>query len=302
MFSKVKRVEIEIHSYCNRKCPWCPNGYVDRSFYKELDEEVYLEILRDLKRNNFDYMRDKNDKKRITIHRFFEPLSNAELVKKRVIQGHEIIPKAEFSLNTNGDFLSPEVLDGLYLESLYIMDYDCKGREYWLEKFKKLNVLFINERDNLLIGTHKNINKVVCCLDWPKHAELEDRAGFLPEEVYYNGEKMSWKNNRDVRREPCLEPTYFISIDYNGNVMPCCHMRSDIPRYSEFILGNVYKNKLSEIFSSEKAESLRKLLYSSNYSQFPSHCRHCQKTRDERFLRRFLDREEIEKIRKMREK
>ena len=41
----LKFIEIEIFSYCNRKCWFCPNSFVDRISHNHLmPEEKYLEI------------------------------------------------------------------------------------------------------------------------------------------------------------------------------------------------------------------------------------------------------------------
>ena len=47
IINDLRLIEIEIHSYCNRKCGWCPNSIIDRqSTVKEMEEE--------LKANNID--------------------------------------------------------------------------------------------------------------------------------------------------------------------------------------------------------------------------------------------------------
>jgi radical SAM protein with 4Fe4S-binding SPASM domain len=56
-----------------------------------------------------------------------------------------------------------------------------------------------------------------------------------------------------------MEPTYFIGIDYNGNAMPCCNMRSDYDEHQPFILGNIAEQSLEEIYNSNKAAAIRKL-------------------------------------------
>ena len=37
----LRLLEIELFSYCNRKCKWCPNKEIDRTFYKELDIQIF---------------------------------------------------------------------------------------------------------------------------------------------------------------------------------------------------------------------------------------------------------------------
>lgn len=36
----LRLIEIELFSYCNRKCNWCPNKYIDRK-----SNIIYLDVL-----------------------------------------------------------------------------------------------------------------------------------------------------------------------------------------------------------------------------------------------------------------
>jgi hypothetical protein len=49
-----------------------------------------------------------------------------------------------------------------------------------------------------------------------------------------------------LRTSPCYEPTYFMGIDYNGAVMPCCNYRSDA--HESMVIGNIEDNTLSNIY------------------------------------------------------
>ena len=42
----LKMIEIETFSYCNRKCWFCPNSFIDRiSDNKIMPEDVYLDLI-----------------------------------------------------------------------------------------------------------------------------------------------------------------------------------------------------------------------------------------------------------------
>jgi pyruvate-formate lyase-activating enzyme len=136
MLSNIRLIEIEIHSYCNRKCNWCPNKFIDRNFYKELPEDIFLKILNELKENNF----GKNyEKPMITFSRFNEPTYNIDLLNKRIKQTKQILPYIETIVNTNGDYLTKENLNKIspYLDELSIMDYNCKGYKKCKNKKKR---------------------------------------------------------------------------------------------------------------------------------------------------------------------
>src|SRR5262249_55506305 len=52
--SSVRQVEIEVFTYCNRTCWFCPNSKIDRrSANTCMDEALYLRILSDLAEINY---------------------------------------------------------------------------------------------------------------------------------------------------------------------------------------------------------------------------------------------------------
>ena len=52
----VRRVEIETHSYCNRRCGYCPNVVGDRlGENKRMTSEVWLLVLRNLQEIDYEY-------------------------------------------------------------------------------------------------------------------------------------------------------------------------------------------------------------------------------------------------------
>ena len=284
MLSHLKRVEIELQNFCNRKCSWCPNREISRD-YEEMPEETFLRIIRELTEGNFQYKETKTSTNYVSFNRFCEPMFNIDLLKKRLNQAIEINPDIQYLANTNGDFLTLESLNGLHLDKLNIMDYDCKGFDYWVNKFKELMIMpvVVDKENNKLVGIHKSVGKVNCEVNWSLNAQLENRAGFLAEDVYFekDGKKipMEWRNNKQQRCISCIEPLYYSSIDWNGNVVLCCHYRSDIDDHKDMILGNVNDNTLTEILNGEKATYFKELLSSDDYDNYPEGCKYCQKLR-----------------------
>ena len=208
MIKDVRLVEIEIHSYCNRTCWFCPNSFIDRSHKIEMKEWVYLKILQELK--------DMEYKGVISFSRYNEPLSYMDLFVKRLKQAKEYLPNVKLVTNTNGDFWNEknrERLVGL-IDEITVMDYDTTKKSIVDYEFKNMRVLEIGGFD-----------------------DFNNRAGLLDIEG-------------GLRTSPCYEPTYFIGIDYNGSVMPCCNYRSDA--HESMILGSVEKNTLSNIYTQGK--------------------------------------------------
>src|SRR5690349_4643456 len=102
----VGMVEIEVHSYCNRTCWFCPNSYIDRrSTTKLMDEGVYLRLMRDLREIGFSGV--------IAYSRYNEPFGH-EVFFERLAQAHEALPGATLHTNTNSDYLTDETLARAY--------------------------------------------------------------------------------------------------------------------------------------------------------------------------------------------
>lgn len=260
MLNEVRCIEVELFSYCNRKCKWCPNKDIDRNKYIEMSKETYMKLIQDLRRVGY--------KGVITYSRYNEPMSNINLLKERVRQTKEIIPNVKLVTNTNGDYLSRDNLNGLLIDELTIMDYDNKGMNACREKLLRCGVNIIKEFYPFIYGEYENM-KILYYVDWSKHALLEDRGGYLDENI-----RLRWKNGKKLRDRPCYEPIHFIAIDYNGNVMPCCHMRSDIKFHREYILGNINNESIIDIYNNNKAVNIRKNI-SSGVLYKP--CKYCQK-------------------------
>lgn len=76
------------------------------------------------------------------------------------------------------------------------------------------------------------------------------------------------------RTTPCMEPSYFIGIDYEGSVVPCCNIRHDVKSHKSHILGNVKTRKLVTILNSKKATKFRENVKNM---KFPRICKNCTK-------------------------
>ena len=95
LFKKQLRlIEIEIFSYCNRKCWFCPNSFIDRiSDNKIMAEETYLDLLSQLQQ--IDYSGE------LTYSRYNEPTAKKDLFLKRVAQARKMLPNVILRTNTN---------------------------------------------------------------------------------------------------------------------------------------------------------------------------------------------------------
>lgn len=265
--ANIRMVEIEIFSYCNRRCWFCPNSFIDRHSKNILmDEKLYLKILNELKSINYS--------KKISYSRYNEPTANKEVFLKRLRQAKEILPKALLHTNTNGDFLTREYLDEIYEAGLRSMNIQC-----YLKQDENFDIENIKQR---IDKTAKKLN-----LDYKMVCEKQDRC-----EVKFDYKDMNLRmyardfkingNNRggslksilpQKRTRSCPIPSMDIYIDYNGAVMPCCNFRSDIKTHKKFILGNAKITPILKIFNNKKIQCLRKILSNDNITISP--CNEC---------------------------
>lgn len=282
MFRKIKRVDIEFHSKCNRQCLWCPNKILDRHTEDViLDENIYYKTLKELYDNNFGnpynkYIKSTINAGIITFLGYQEPFVQIDILKKYINIAREVFHdrNIHYSTNSNGDLITTDKLEGLYLNTLNIMDYDCKGKDYWKNWLQNNQCAIIKETPYNLTALHPSINIIFINLNWPEHFGLEDRGGsILPQDGLEN---FKWKNNHQKRQEPCYEAANYINIYADGSVTPCCHLRPDNINHQPFIMGNLYNNTLSEIWQSEKFNYFRE---QTSQGIFPLPCTYCQKTR-----------------------
>lgn len=282
MFSNIKRVDIEFHSKCNRKCDWCPNKFLDRiSDDKFLDLNIYRQLLQDLHDNGLGASAEKRSKSfgcAISFLGYQEPFLAIDKLNEYLKIAKEIFydRNIKYLIHSNGDFITSENLSSLTLNELDIMDYDCKGQEYWKQWLKDHQCCLISVEGNRLIAIHNSINIIQIFLNWPKYAKLEDRGGSLNKENV--SKNMIWKNDLNIRTVPCYEATNYLNIYHDGSVMPCCHLRPDNLNHQDFIMGNLHDFSIKDIFTNEKFQQFRE---NTSQSIFPNPCKHCHKTRRE---------------------
>lgn len=239
-------IEIELFSFCNRTCWFCPNSFIDRKSKNiEMDEKTYLNILKQLREIEF--------KGHVTYSRYNEPLSQKELFLKRISQAREFLPDCTLKTNTNGDYLNQEYIKLLYeagLNELFIQQYSLdknynheKLHNEILNKIKKLNLSYelIYELNNYKIEyklLYNNMRIQIRArnfnLDGSSRGNVIDLAGDY------------------TRTKKCNQPFTDMYVDYNGNIMVCCALRSDIEDHSNGLMGNVNQSPIWDIYYNEK--------------------------------------------------
>ena len=66
---------------------------------------------------------------------------------------------------------------------------------------------------------------------------------------------------RAVRTSPCSFPFAHFHIGFSGDVVPCCHIRSDSPEHEPYRIGNLRTyGSIFQVFTSETATAWRREL------------------------------------------
>ena len=243
----LKLLEIEVFSYCNRKCWFCPNSYIDRKSETILmPEDTYLSVLQQLKEIDYD--------QEITYSRYNEPLSKKDIILKRIKQAREYLPKAKLRTNTNGDYLSLDYIHQLRdagLNQLFIQQYLGNKQTYDHDRLKRIMIQKIERLgvEYTIITDIRNHR-----LEFDLHIEgitVHLRARNFSIEGTARTKQVEEANCDYTRTQACKQPFNNMYIDYNGSVMICCNSRSDIPEHKDANMGSIYNDKIWNIFRSE---------------------------------------------------
>lgn len=229
---------IEINSFCNRKCPWCPNHSNHRGV-EYLDDEVFYKVVDELREMKFEG--------KITFNLFNEPLLDRRiLVFIEYIRKN--IPSCFIYLNTNGDMLK---------------------RDLWLDLRKRgLDFANISQYDGKI---NENIQKILAELTteekkrfhvrlFPSQINrLSDWAGLVP----------SGRNVKKPLAKSCERPFYQLCVDYKGRVVLCCH-----DYFSLITIGDAGREPIADLWDHEVFRYYRTKLLEGDRASLEL-CRSC---------------------------
>ena len=91
----VNRIEVETHSYCNRRCDYCPNVVGDRLGPNvRMKPAIWEKLLRDLAAIGY--------ARYFVLNSYNEPLYDRAILD-RIAEARAAMPKARIMIYTNGD-------------------------------------------------------------------------------------------------------------------------------------------------------------------------------------------------------
>lgn len=227
--ANIRMVEIEMHSYCNRQCWFCPNQFIDRQGPVQwLNEDILTQVLNDLAWISYDGI--------VSFSGNCEPFSQADEFIRRVHLVRNHLPNAFLCTNTNTDYLTPEMLQKTAKAGMDLIKaqlYFGKDEEF---SHHKINQKALHLMSNLPGVNFKQI--------------IKDQWYSMVDNMIIHAYAKDWHkvghNRCDVqvrqtvkRMHTCGEPVQYIGVNYNGIVTPCCNLRSDYAPHVGFMLGKL---------------------------------------------------------------
>ncbi len=266
--SSIRSVEIEVFTYCNRTCWFCPNATIDRrSTNRYMDEALYLRILSELAEINYRGV--------ITYSRYNEPLAD-RIILERIRQARAALPQAVLSTHTNGDYLTRAYLDQLRdagLNRIFIMTYLGNNEPFSDQKVlsrlasKAVDLGLRCEFTLALAGVRYNAtlayDGMEVQIEARNYAEVGTDRGKLIQLAPY------------VRTAWCPVVFDAFYVDWDGSVVPCCNIRSDAPEHRDYVVDHLQSGiSIFEAWASSGLVEWRKSLF--NFEEKAAPCDSCR--------------------------
>lgn len=211
-------VEVEIGTYCNRVCSWCPNGWHARGKdTRFMDDRVWRAVVDDLSRHRY--------RGRFAFHNYNEPLADPHLDDK-IADARARMKHATLVLYTNGDFLDAarvRSLEALGVDQVNVTLYpknddafappDASAIARFLARIDVQRGVRADKRSKLVHVARVRRMRLVVRV--PRIERYGDRAGSVG---------LVRLTKKSARTEPCLLPQQAAAIDVDGNLKLCCHV------------------------------------------------------------------------------
>ncbi len=239
--TKIRHVQIQTVSWCNRSCSFCPSGKfpTDREF---MPLETYERVLDELVRTGFEG--------RLSPYCMNEPLLDRRL-PELVARARAKLPTTRILLQTNGDALKPELgirLMDAGVNRLIVNVYDKSN----LSRFRYLANEISAARDGVLSVGYLGRGRLS-----PRSRQVQVRDCT----IYGTDNLTNRAGNTDgtVLAEPlkagCKRPFNQLYVRHDGDVVLCsCDWKAEV------VFGNLVEQSLEEVWHSPVAQAYRRKL------------------------------------------
>ncbi|MFS8147129.1 radical SAM protein [Rhizobium sp. BR 249] len=255
--NSVSNVVVEISSFCNRHCTYCPISQVDRSSSNRLlPDEIFNKLVDDLER--IDYAES------VCLNLYNEPMSDRELLLSRISLLRQRLPKCRIYFSTNGDYLSREYLKAAVdagLSELYVTLHAPKGKPYddayVIGRISELSARLGKAIKVTSVAMNQNIYGTISLFGIKIHVFSTNYAIYGSDRA---GAMTDITARTPARKAPCDRPFHDFTISYEGTLFPCCQMFVDNPMHKKkYSVGNLasYSN-IYEAYASQAMAGWRK--------------------------------------------
>ena len=272
----VSVIELEISSYCNRRCGFCPNSFIDRIEKRTfMDDALFHGILAQLDALKWDGA--------LSFHRYNEPLADRAYLLRRMEECRAMAPTAKVHLYTNGDYLDTDYLAEIYdrgCRNLIYTVYLQEGKPWddqaavaaMIERLKRLGLTsgeWVASRPGCHVAkvAYRDVSFTMRSVNYftplrEDRALASNRGGSLDINTEY------------VRISPCMKPFAEMQIEVDGTLMPCCECRSDYEPHRAYAMGKLKPgDSLVAAWAGKTYVDWRRSLFS--FGEKPAPCNNC---------------------------
>ncbi len=218
----------------------------------------------------------------------------------RIREARTAMPNARLMIYTNGDYLDPDYIEALAEAGMNYMHISIHMRkdDRYSDIYAVNRMLEISVRAGIAarIRTIRSNEYIIAAMPHPRmiaamphprmiaamphprmiaampHPRMEietrainfmrngtDRGGLLPDIT-----------PEAKRTAPCFFPFAHFIIGFSGNIVPCCHIRSDRPEHEDYLIGNLAEyGSIFQAFASQRAAGWRRELVSAQEKKKP---------------------------------
>jgi MoaA/NifB/PqqE/SkfB family radical SAM enzyme len=264
----VNFVNVETFSYCNRKCWFCANSFLDRhSANMIMEDAIFGMIVRDLGEIDFDGT--------VNLNGYNEPLAD-DIIFDHIQAVRTKVPRAHVSIFSSGDFLTRERLERLHdvgLNELRLSIHTGNNEDLNDEKVERRIQYY---RDKLGLKVH--MERAEKGVRYKGQIDFRDMFIRLYEpNMRTLGSDMGGLidvENKHRRVCPCLEPAVHLTVEFDGSVVPCCRIRTDAPQHKDLAFCSMRDvGSIFEAYVHPKAVAWRRSV--STFGEKQSPCSTC---------------------------
>ena len=259
-------VNLELSSYCNRECGYCPVSKYKRNYKSNISNKLLNKILSELALINYD--------KQISLNLYNEPLENTETFLNHIKHIRKHLPNSILHTNSNGDFIKNNKifydLEKAGLNKIKLTLHAPKNKKWEFEMMKNFFNKFIKKINFDIVATnrkelkcflkYKNLAIVIQSPDWQSYGN--DRSQTIETAVKIN-----------QRIQPCVKPFRQFTIYMDGSITQCCEAYYDKKTYKLNLIDNLNKNSIFDAYTSEALSNIRKELF--DWSEKRNICATC---------------------------